>query len=354
VDRVAAVAGNVVISTSRDGTARVWDLDRHGEVEGEAHAAPVLGVAVSTALKGVCSASQDKTLKVWDMDTGRLLSTLDGFEGPLRAVAFVPGTSRVMTGDGQGELMLLDLDGAKVIGRTAAHVPAIRKTPEGTGFGLGGVVSLRIVREGAHAWSCGSAGDVVDWDLGEDQLTRNEVRLEPPVIGDISADGALAVLGSGDGSVTFANSGDGTAFTLSGASSSPCMAVVADPNGRFAVSSHVDGTLLCWSAGEQSARILAKRDPAGGANRVSWETGKREPLSDSAHVLMARGLAITAGGEFLVAAFSDGWVRVWRLDDLRRYAAFRCDEELYSCAVDGLVIAAGGRHRTHLLRLHSV
>ena len=67
---------------------------------------------------------------------------------------------------------------------------------------------------------------------------------------------------------------------------------------------------------------------------------------------MARGLAVTAGGELLVAAFSDGWVRTWRLDSLQSYAAFHCDEALYSVAVDGLVVAIGGQHQVHLLKIH--
>jgi WD40 repeat protein len=354
VERVAAVAGSIVISTSRDGTARVWDVDRQGEVEAEGHSAPVLGIAVSAALRGVCSASQDKTLKIWDMDTGRLLSTLDGFDGPLRTVAFLPGTTRVITGDGQGELTLLDLSGPKALKRVAVHVPAIRKTPEGsTGFGLGGVVSLRVVREGALAWSCGSAGDLVNWDLVAGKLRREPVRLEPPVVGDISADAALAVLGSGDGSLAVMDLTDGSSFTMSDITSSAFMAVVIDPHGRFAVSSHVNGALVWWALREHQAVILINADPAGEGNMMSWETGKREPVSASAHVVLARGLAITAGGEFLVAAFSDGWVRAWRLEDLRPYASFRCDEELYSCTTDGLIIAAGGRHQAHLLQLHA-
>lgn len=352
-ERVATVSGSVVISTSRDSTARVWDIDREGGVEAEVgHTAPVLGVAVSTTLSGVCSASQDRTLKLWDMKSGGLLSTVDNFEGPVRAVAFLPGTSRIITGDGQGQLTILDLRGLEVVARMAVHVPAIQKTQEGSGFGFGGVVSLRLVREGELAWSCGSAGDVASLDLAKGELTRNVVQLEPPVVGDISADGATAVLGSGRGSLAVVSLADWSSVTMNVESLSSFMSVVIDPRGTFAVSSHADGAVACWALRDH-ARLLIKPDPSGGATVMSWETGKREPISASSHVVLARGLAVTQGSELLVAAFSDGWVRLWRLDNLEPYAAFHCDEELYSCAVDGPVIALGGRDRVHLLQIHT-
>ena len=131
----------------------------------QSHDAPVLGVAVSNSLAGVCSASQDKTLKIWNAQDGKLLSTLDGSDSPLRAVAFLPGTTRILIGDGQGRLARIELPGLQTQAQVELHVPAIRKTSEGTGFGFGGVVSLRIVRDGTLAWSCGSAGDYALWDL---------------------------------------------------------------------------------------------------------------------------------------------------------------------------------------------
>lgn len=352
VDRVAAVGGSRVISASRDGTARVWDIDRQSEAELEGHDAPVLGVAVSAGLSGVCSASQDKSLNIWDIKNRKLLSTISDFDGPVRAVAFLPETTRIITGDAQGGLMLIELLGPEVVARVSAHVPAIRRRPDGTGFGFGGVVSLRVVRAGTLAWSCGSAGDFVLWDLQEGTLSRKDVKCDPPLVGDVTADGEIAVLGYGNGTLAVVDLGDGSFTTRSGASTSPFMAIVADPRGRFAVSSHANGALVAWALHQAKARILVEPDPAMEATVVSWDTGKREPLSGSAHVVLARGLAVTAGGELLVAAFSDGWVRVWRLDNLAPYAAFHCDEELYSCAVDGLTIAVGGRHRVHLLQLH--
>ena len=129
------------------------------------------------------------------------------------------------------------------------------------------------------------------------------------------------------------------------------MSMVIDPNGKFAVSSHADGAVVCWALGSH-AQLLIKPDPAVAATVVSWETGKREPLSAS-HVVVARGLAITEGGELLIAAFSDGWTRLWRLDTLEPFASFHYDEELYSCAVDGTIIVLGGRNLVHVLQIHT-
>jgi WD40 repeat protein len=352
VDSIAAFGASGVISASRDATARVWDLERQGPVEVQAHDAPVLGVAVSKSLAGVCSASQDKTLKMWNAQDGKLLKTIDGFDSPLRAVALLPATARLLVGDAQGRLARIELRGLQMQAQVEPHVPAIRQTSEGTSFGFGGVVSLRLVRDGTLAWSCGSAGDYVVWDLNEDKLNRQGLNVEPPCVGDITANGETVVLGLGNGSLAVLKIGEQSFTTIGGVSAAAAMDVVTDPSGKFAVSSHVDGALIAWELQHAKALLLIAPDRAAEGSVLSWETGKREPLSGIGAVVVARGLALTAGGQLLVAAFSDGWVRTWRLDNLQLYAAFHCDEALYSVAVDDLVVAVGGHHHVHLLKIH--
>jgi WD40 repeat protein len=47
-------------------------------------------VAVTPDGRRAVSASSDKTLKVWELESGRLLRTLEGHAGSVRAVAVTP------------------------------------------------------------------------------------------------------------------------------------------------------------------------------------------------------------------------------------------------------------------------
>ncbi len=63
---------NFVVSSSRDKTAKLWDLQTGREVRSFlGHQASVTSTAISPDMKFLISGSNDKTIKIWDLVTGK-------------------------------------------------------------------------------------------------------------------------------------------------------------------------------------------------------------------------------------------------------------------------------------------
>ncbi len=52
----------------------------------------ILNVSLSADGRLLASGGEDSTLKIWDMQTGECLKTLEGHQGWLAALAFIPAS----------------------------------------------------------------------------------------------------------------------------------------------------------------------------------------------------------------------------------------------------------------------
>jgi WD40 repeat protein len=118
--------GRRVVSASRDGTLKVWDLETVCELcTLKGHSDAVMGVAVSPDGRRAVSASSDTTLKVWDMETGRELRTLQGHVSWIRGVAVSPDGRRAVSASWDNTLKVWDLETGEVIAIFAADYPLL-------------------------------------------------------------------------------------------------------------------------------------------------------------------------------------------------------------------------------------
>jgi WD40 repeat protein len=91
-----------------DGVVTVWDadtLEQRGELVGHTDYIQALAFGPDGQ---VATASGDGTAKVWDLESGRELTTLRGHSGPVLGVAFSPDGSRVATSSADGTAKLWD------------------------------------------------------------------------------------------------------------------------------------------------------------------------------------------------------------------------------------------------------
>ncbi|KAK4495950.1 hypothetical protein PRZ48_013218 [Zasmidium cellare] len=98
---MAFVADNQrLVSASRDGTTKIWDLQHRKEAEQqlEQHAVPVVAMVASPDNTQIASAYLDHTVKIWNMTTWEKVQELNCHDSsPLSSVVFLSNSARLAT-----------------------------------------------------------------------------------------------------------------------------------------------------------------------------------------------------------------------------------------------------------------
>jgi WD40 repeat protein/serine/threonine protein kinase len=88
--------GTRIVTTSFDGTAKVWLVSPAEFLSLEGHDQAVWAIDVSTNCQWLATGSLDQTAKIWDIESGSLLLTLP-VNFPVISLAFSPDSSRLVT-----------------------------------------------------------------------------------------------------------------------------------------------------------------------------------------------------------------------------------------------------------------
>lgn len=87
------------ITGSNDNSIQLWNIDNAETLrELDGHGDWVYSVAISQDDQMLVSASADRTLRVWNLETGETLQLLTGHEGAVTCCAISPDGSRVVSG----------------------------------------------------------------------------------------------------------------------------------------------------------------------------------------------------------------------------------------------------------------
>jgi WD40 repeat protein len=92
--------GTKGLSTSLDGTVRLWDLDKGTELFKMNHPGGVHHVAVSPDGRRALSAGYgDRTVRLWDLRTGKNVRAFEGHSARVLGVAFSPDGRQALSSD---------------------------------------------------------------------------------------------------------------------------------------------------------------------------------------------------------------------------------------------------------------
>lgn len=208
--------GTRIASGSDDGTVKFWDASTGRRVVTiKAHKFSVNAIAYSPDGTRIVSGSgcypehevreQDNVLRIWDAASGKGIATLTGHRNVVRAVAYAPDGSRIISGSDDRTVRVWDAVRGEELAAFLGHkdaVLAVAYSPDGT----------RIV-------SGSREGSVRVWDSG--------TFVEPS---------------------TFRHAPSGVALAAVDGHGAGVLAVAYSPAGTRIVSGSADNTLRLWEA----------------------------------------------------------------------------------------------------------
>ncbi|WP_250280953.1 WD40 repeat domain-containing serine/threonine protein kinase [Frankia sp. CiP1_Cm_nod2] len=293
----------VLASSSRDGTVRLWDItDRaHPRLLGRPLTGPtdgVTSVAFSPDGHTLAGGSWDRTIWLWDVTDlaapRPLAGPIAGHTDAVTAVAFSPDGKILASGSRDRTVRLWDVTD--------------RSDPRPLGEPLishsDAVVSVAFSPDGRALASAGYDNTVRLWDLTD----RSRPRLfGSPLVGHtafvfsvaFSPDGHVLASGGFDGTIRLWNVTDRSDPHLIGdplrvSTSTTVRSVAFSPNGRTLASGSFEGMIRLWDIADPS-----RPRPLGG------------PLTG--HQDWVLSVAFSPDGRTLASGSRDNTVRLWKL-----------------------------------------
>ena len=261
---VSGSAGLKLVSTSADGTVRLWDVDRP-EASPQVLSPPggqatVLDAIAADHGRVVVTAEYDGGLRFWDTDSERVKHVDRAHDGPARALALSPDGLTLASVGGDGMLAIWDpREGQRVRGPWKLAGPAGRVcfSPDGTRLAVAGTVE-RAYRDSM---------------LKADDLHAQVVELDRQ--------------GADEVYVAIVNASRGT-LVRRWSPRSPVNALTFSPDGGRVITAGAERDLVVW-------------DP---------ETG-RQTIALAGHSQPALGLVAIPGTLRVYSAGLDGTIRLW-------------------------------------------
>jgi WD40 repeat protein len=299
--------GAYVVTTSKDNTARLWNVKTGEMTVVLPHTDNVVSAAFSPDSTRVVTASWDKKATVWDAKSGLSLKVL-AHDGIVTSAVFSPDGTRVVTASDDRTARIWDLrSGSVAILRHSNRVNAAKFSPNGTRIvTASGINWLSDARDPTGANRNLAVGAAI-WNAGTGALVFRLIGHENTVrYAAYSHDGRLIVTTSTDGTARLWDANKGMQ-----------VAKLDNPAGdvEFAAFAPDDSVLLTMTLG-QPVRIW---NAAFGSSSLKIGTqlatlGRDEDVTSA---------SFSCDGSMIVTTSKDRTVRFWRPQDAKLLGFFR-------------------------------
>ncbi len=313
--------GNMILTASWDGTAKLWDLQGNELTSFEGHSGGVNSAVFNPDGDIVLTASEDGTAKLWDLQ-GNELASLEGHTGGVNSATFNPNGDRIITASGDRTAKLWDLQGNELV------------SFEGHSYEAASRVNSAVFNpDGDKVLTASGDRTAKLWDLQGNELASLEGHSEEVKLAVFNPDGDMILTASNDNTVKLWNLQGNELASLEGHSAQVNSAAF-DSDGDRIVTASGDRTAKLWDLqGNELASFEGYSDevnrtvnsaifnPNGdrvltangdGTTKV-WDLQGNELASFEGHSEGVNLAIFNPNGDMILTASNDNTVKLWNL-----------------------------------------
>ncbi|UIE38696.1 nSTAND1 domain-containing NTPase [Leptodesmis sichuanensis] len=383
--------GQMLASTSEDGTIRLWDKDGRSLHVLKGNGDPVYAVAFSPDGKTIASAGADKAITLWSRD-GQKLKTLQGHTRPIWSVKFSPDGRMIASASDDKTIRLWRADGHP-IRRLQGHtdeVNTVNFSPDGKMLVSGGsdrtlrlwtiegrplrvlqghtdrILSVNFSPDGQQIASGGDDKTVRLWQTASGQLLKTLKRHNDSVNSvRFSPDGKLLASASWDNTIQLWTR-DGRELATFLGHRSYVNNINFSPDSKLIASASGDTTVKLWdiTEGQEVKTLRGHNDDIKSVNFSPdgqtiastsvdetirlWSFNGQEPTVLKQHLASVNGIIFSPDGKLLASASADYTIKLWSRDgrELKTLAGHRDYINSVSFSPDGKNLVSGSADRT--------
>ncbi len=250
-----------------EGIVQLWRLRERPRMVSELGpgGGPIVKIAFDASGRLLAAATADGTARIWRVATGKLVSRLKGSSSQLYAVAFAPNGRQVVTGGADGSLRLWDLRSETVVSSAifgaggqpneATDINSVAFTASGDAIVAGG-------QDGAvRVWDAGLANRTAAFRVGNDEVYA-VAAAAPTWVAAAGLDGTAKVWEQATNRGTQGRVRVLPPHTTLRGAGEPLNSVALSPDGRRAVTAGEDHLARLWPAqGDESLAVYGRHHP---------------------------------------------------------------------------------------------
>jgi WD40 repeat protein len=307
------------------------------------HDGSVEAVAVTPDGQRIVSGGSDGTLRVWDLSSGQLLRTFAGYIQSIICMTLTPDGRKVFTGSSDRTVRCWDLEtGAEqfTYNNNIYETTCMAVTTDGRRLLYGswdGMLNMINLEDGKNV--------AIDFHFISGTQGDHERRKMLPFLGDpagiiyamaVVPGTSQALTSADDGTITLWDLEKGKRLRDLPGQSRTSVALVALPGGHRALSLNIDGELKEWdidqgivirtmkgfpTCASYTTPLVLTSDGKYAVTESEYSTISTFDLENGRKVFslprqlgLVNGIALTPDDRCVVCPYSDGKIRIWRLD----------------------------------------